>query len=333
MVLGFWGRPADVASVAAEVYHPGLDRYGVWPAAIRAAARRGVAGYLLRFPDWASARWCLGQGLPVIASIRYGAGELTGAAVAATTGHLVVLTGYEGDAVLVNDPAAPDDATVPRRYAVDELRRVWLDRAGVGYVLRPGFMLPPLMFSEEEIEALVLGSQRVARRGDRKLAEAGRNALAKIAAVLPEDLTENLDAGHVIATGQDIAGDAELATIREAIRNEMRLIITYRDDKGAETRRTIWPIALAAPAETALGRRLLRFGEAVHQSAESCLPHLVAEHVYELARAFSSFFAECPVLKAPDSATRASRLALTELTSRQLRIGLGLLGIDVVERM
>lgn len=116
---------------------------------------------------------------------------------------------------------------------------------GIGYVLRPGFMLPPLMFSEEEIEALVLGSRWVSRRGDRKLAEAGRNALAKIAAVLPEDLTENLDAGHVIATGQDIAGDAELATIREAIRNEMRLIITYRDDKGAETRRTIWPIALA----------------------------------------------------------------------------------------
>lgn len=116
---------------------------------------------------------------------------------------------------------------------------------GIGYVLRPGFMLPPLMFSEEEIEALVLGSRWVARRGDRKLAEAGRNALAKIAAVLPQDLAESLDTGHVVAAMEDIAGDAELATIREAIRNEMRLIVTYRDDKGAETRRTIWPIALA----------------------------------------------------------------------------------------
>src|SRR6516165_9858908 len=52
---------------------------------------------------------------------------------------------------------------------------------GVGYVLRPGFMLPPLMFSEEEIEAIVVGSQWVSKRTDAKLAEAARNALAKIA--------------------------------------------------------------------------------------------------------------------------------------------------------
>src|SRR5262245_46311898 len=76
---------------------------------------------------------------------------------------------------------------------------------GIGYVMRPGFMLPPLMFSEEEIEALVLGSRWVARRGDKKLAEAGRNALAKIAAVLPEDLTRNLDASLLVATVEDIA--------------------------------------------------------------------------------------------------------------------------------
>jgi len=57
--------------------------------------------------------------------------------------------------------------------------------AGVGYVLRPGFMLPPLMFSEEEIEALVLGSRWVAERADAPLSVAARNALAKIVAVLP----------------------------------------------------------------------------------------------------------------------------------------------------
>src|SRR5689334_17148542 len=52
---------------------------------------------------------------------------------------------------------------------------------GLGYILRPGFMLPPLMFSEEEIEALVLGSRWVAERGDSRLGDAARNALAKIA--------------------------------------------------------------------------------------------------------------------------------------------------------
>jgi hypothetical protein len=136
MVLDFWGRPARLDALAAEIFHPGVDLYGVWPAAIVAAGRRGLAGYLLRFPDWAAARWCLGRGLPIIVSVRYAAGELTGAAAAQTPGHLMVLTGWEGDAALVNDPAAPAP-TVARRYRLDELRRVWLERSGVGYVLFP----------------------------------------------------------------------------------------------------------------------------------------------------------------------------------------------------
>jgi hypothetical protein len=135
MVLGYWGRPAPLPALAAEIYHAGTDLYGVWPAAIVAAGRRRVAGYLLRFPDWAAAAWCLEQGLPVIASVRYRAGELSGAALGETSGHLVVLTGREGAEVLVNDPAAPSASAVPRRYPLEELARVWLDRSGVGYVL------------------------------------------------------------------------------------------------------------------------------------------------------------------------------------------------------
>ena len=61
---------------------------------------------------------------------------------------------------------------------------------GIGYVLRPGFMLPPLMFSEEEIEAIVLGSRWVADRTDAALSGAARSALAKISAVLPPDLKD-----------------------------------------------------------------------------------------------------------------------------------------------
>src|SRR5439155_1477480 len=64
MVLAYWGERVEVASLAREIFHPALDRYGVWPAAISAAGRHGVAGYLLRFPDWASAAWCLERGLP-----------------------------------------------------------------------------------------------------------------------------------------------------------------------------------------------------------------------------------------------------------------------------
>jgi Peptidase_C39 like family len=135
MVLGYHGHQVTVAELAREMFQPELDLYGVWPAAIRAAGRRGVGGYLLRFPDWAAAAWCLERGLPVIASVRYGAGELAGAAIGETSGHLLVLTGYEGGDVFVNDPAAPRAADVARRYRLEELRRVWLARSGIGYVL------------------------------------------------------------------------------------------------------------------------------------------------------------------------------------------------------
>ena len=134
MVLRYWGGVADPVDVAADVFDAPLDRYGIWPAAIRAAARRGVLGYLLAFPDWASAAWCLERGMPVVASIQYAAGELEGAPMDATAGHLVVLTGCDGDEALVNDPAAPSSMTVPRRYRVEALERVWLGRAAVGYV-------------------------------------------------------------------------------------------------------------------------------------------------------------------------------------------------------
>jgi hypothetical protein len=144
MVLGYWNAAERVSVLAAEMFHPALDLFGVWPAAIRAAARRGVVGYLLRFPDWASAAWCLARGVPIVASVRYASGELPGAAIASTPGHLLVLTGYEDDVVLVNDPAAPNAATVPRRYPLADLARIWLTRTGVGYVLFGGGLDGPL---------------------------------------------------------------------------------------------------------------------------------------------------------------------------------------------
>jgi len=137
MVLGYWGRPVSALSLASEVFHAATDRYGVWPAAIAAAARHDVAGYLLRFPDWASAAWCLEHEMPIVASVRFAAGELRGASLAESSGHLIVLTGYEGDWVLVNDPAAPGDDGVRRRYLRLDLERVWLQRAAMGYVFFP----------------------------------------------------------------------------------------------------------------------------------------------------------------------------------------------------
>lgn len=119
--------------------------------------------------------------------------------------------------------------------------------AGMGYVLRPGFNLPPLMFAPDEIEALVLGTRWVADRADTRLAAAARDALAKIAAVLPADLRQELESSAlIVGPGEPIAaGDAEIIAIRAAIRDECKLAVSYCDLDGRQTSRTIWPFALA----------------------------------------------------------------------------------------
>jgi predicted DNA-binding transcriptional regulator YafY len=118
--------------------------------------------------------------------------------------------------------------------------------AGVGYVLRPGFVLPPLMFSDEEIEALVLGARWVAQQDDEPLARAAADAIAKIAAVLPDDLREGIaSTGLLAGPGPEPKPElVDLASIRQAIREECKLVLSYSDAKGDRSKRTVWPIAL-----------------------------------------------------------------------------------------
>jgi arginyl-tRNA synthetase len=87
------------------------------------------------------------------------------------------------------------------------------------------------------------------------------------------------------------------------------------------------------PAERALALELLRFGSAVAEVADTLEPHRLCGYLYELAGAFTSFYEQCAVLRAPDEAARRSRLALCDLTARVLARGLGLLGLDAPERM
>jgi predicted DNA-binding transcriptional regulator YafY len=118
--------------------------------------------------------------------------------------------------------------------------------AGVGYVLRPGFLLPPLMFSVEEIEALVLGVSWVSNRADATLAKAAGHLLAKIRSVLPAPLARELGATTLIVgpSGAVPVPDELGAILRRAIREERKLAIAYRDEKGSTTQRTVWPFGL-----------------------------------------------------------------------------------------
>jgi predicted DNA-binding transcriptional regulator YafY len=117
--------------------------------------------------------------------------------------------------------------------------------AGVGYVLRPGFLLPPLMFAAEELEALMLGMRWVAERGDAALAQAARNALAKVAAVLPPDLRDSLaQTGLLVGPGDSLQATVDPGLIRQAIREERRLALAYTDRDGEASRRVVRPVAL-----------------------------------------------------------------------------------------
>lgn len=118
---------------------------------------------------------------------------------------------------------------------------------GLGYVLKPGFMLPPLMFSEDEIEAITLGVAWVSRRADARLGQAAGNAAAKIGAVLPEDLRREMETSSLmIGPGEPVyGGDIDLAAVRDAIRRERKLRIEYRDRDNVATVRTVWPFLLA----------------------------------------------------------------------------------------
>lgn len=118
--------------------------------------------------------------------------------------------------------------------------------AGLGYVLRPGFTLPPLMFSEEEMEALVLGTRWVAERADPRLGDAARNALAKIGGVLPPALRHMAESSALLVGpgGSSSPDELLLFPIRSAIRAERKMAVRYWDLKGQETARILWPCAV-----------------------------------------------------------------------------------------
>jgi predicted DNA-binding transcriptional regulator YafY len=118
--------------------------------------------------------------------------------------------------------------------------------AGLGYVLKPGFTVPPLMFSLEEVEALALGARWVEGRADEGLKKAARGALAKIAAVLPPERAEALDWPTLMA-GAARLGEEEalsLPLVRKALSLERKLELAYVDKEGRRSTRIVWPVAV-----------------------------------------------------------------------------------------
>lgn len=135
--------------------------------------------------------------------------------------------------------------TIYRDIAALMARRVPIrGEAGVGYVLEPGFDLPPLMLTTDEVEAITLGAQWVIARADAGLARAASNVLAKVSAIVPEELRPFMDDPAVgtpdprTATGET---GIDVGRLREWGRRGRKIEIDYGDDGGVATKRVVWP--------------------------------------------------------------------------------------------
>ena len=138
--------------------------------------------------------------------------------------------------------------TIYRDIAALQGSRVPIEGApGLGYVLRRGYDLPPLMFTSEEADAIAIGVRLLRRLRDPKLQQAAESVLAKLAVVVPEPLQLHLASAPIYVSDGDAppttgVGPAEL---RSAIHDARKVVITYIDETGHRTRRTVRPIAMA----------------------------------------------------------------------------------------
>ncbi|WP_119270821.1 helix-turn-helix transcriptional regulator [Taklimakanibacter deserti] len=118
---------------------------------------------------------------------------------------------------------------------------------GLGYVLRSGFLLPPVMFTVEEVDALILGSRWVADRADKPLAVAARRAMARLSAVMPNELVDRVEAQYLLVgpSAYSSRETIDMSVVRRAIHRERKLLIHYSDSAGKNSERVIWPFLLS----------------------------------------------------------------------------------------
>ncbi len=150
MVLAYWQRetgPCEprVRAAVAGVYDSVYDGHGNWPFNTAYAAARGFESWVGRFTTMAEAERWIDAGVPLVISYAWGKGDLTGAPIPASNGHLVVLVGFDADGnPVINDPAAASDADVRRTYPRAEVESLWLRHSGgMVYAIYPaGWPIP-----------------------------------------------------------------------------------------------------------------------------------------------------------------------------------------------
>jgi arginyl-tRNA synthetase len=158
-------------------------------------------------------------------------------------------------------------------------------------------------------------------------------AVVGIGAVKYADLSQNRTSDYVFSFEKMLATDGNTATYMQYAYVRCRGIFRKGDIDAARFRADPPPVQLDTAFERSLASQLLRYGEALEAAADEYMSHFLTAYLWDLAKAYSGFFVNCPVLKAETPELRDSRLLLCDLTARVIRQTLELLGIKTVERM
>ncbi len=167
-----------------------------------------------------------------------------------------------------------------------------------------------------------------------ELPEAQRKEIARVVglgAVKYADLLPNRQSDYIFSWDKMLALQGNTAPY--LLYAYARIKSIFRKLENPESRIQNPDLNLAAPEELTLAKHLLNFGITLEAVAEEFRPNYLCNYLFELAGKFTSFYENCPVLKAEDEATRNSRLALCDLTARVLQQGLATLGIETAEKM
>jgi arginyl-tRNA synthetase len=169
-----------------------------------------------------------------------------------------------------------------------------------------------------------------------ELDEAARAKISEavgLGAIKYADLSQNRESDYIFSWAKMLATKGDTATYLQYAYARVCGIFRKGEIDRGDCRTAGGEILLTHPAERALGLQLVRFSEAVDEAAGECRPNFLTSYLFETANSFSTFFEQCPVLKAESSDLRRSRLLLADLTARILAKGLDLLGIQTIEQM
>ena len=259
-----------------------------------------------------------------LAGMRYRSGTLGAHRVLYVTdsrqgGHFAMVFGVARKAGFVSEDISLEH--VPFGMMLGEDRRPFKTRTGGTVKL------------SDLLGEAVQRARAVVEEKNPDLSDDDKDAIADavgIGAVKYADLSQNRNSDYVFNWTKMLSFEGNTAPYMQYAYARVSSIfgkagMTTDDVSGAVT--------LAEPAERILGVKLAQFPETVHTVAAECLPNVLCAYLYDLAGAFMSFYEACPVLKADDAATRASRLVLCKLTAHTIKTGLDLLGIETIEQM